>query len=53
MKLGIVVYSTDAEPLWNAFRLGVFALAQGDSVKAFLFGKGVECEGNMMRSRSM
>mgnify|MGYP001611792215 FL=1 len=44
MKLGIVVYSTDAETLWNAFRLGMFALTQGDSVKAFLLGKGVECE---------
>jgi len=44
MKLGIIVYSTDAETLWNAFRLGVFALAQGDSVKAFLLGRGVECE---------
>jgi uncharacterized protein involved in oxidation of intracellular sulfur len=44
MKLGIVVYSTDAETVWNAFRLGVFALKQGDSVRAFLLAKGVECE---------
>lgn len=44
MKLGIVVYSTDAETVWNAFRLGVFALKQGDMVKAFLLAKGVECE---------
>lgn len=34
MNLGMVVYSTDAEMLWNAFRLGMFALTQGDSVKA-------------------
>ena len=46
MKLGIVAYSTDAEALWNAFRLGVFALKQGDKVKAFLFARGVECEGH-------
>lgn len=44
MKLGIVVYSTDAETVWNAFRLGVFALKQGDAVRVFLLAKGVECE---------
>lgn len=44
MKLGIVIYSTDAESVWNAFRLGAFALNQGDQVQAFLLAKGVECE---------
>lgn len=44
MKLGIVISSNDAETAWNAFRFGVFALKQGDSVKVFLLGKGVECE---------
>ena len=44
MKLGIVIYSTDAETVWNAFRLGVFSLKQGDEVKTFLLAKGVECE---------
>src|SRR3972149_7421512 len=44
MKLGIVIYSADSETVWNGFRLGVFALKQGDQVKAFLLGKGVECE---------
>lgn len=44
MKLGIVVYSTDAETVWNAFRLGVFALNAGDEVKVFLLASGVECE---------
>lgn len=44
MKLGIVIYSDNAENVWNAFRLGVFALKQGDSVKTFLLAKGVECE---------
>jgi len=44
MKLGIVIYTTDAETAWNGFRLGVFALKQGDQVKAFLMAKGVECE---------
>jgi len=44
MKLGIVIYTTDAEMAWNAFRLGVFALKEGDQVKVFLLAKGVECE---------
>jgi len=42
MKLGIVIYTTDAETAWNAFRLGVFALDRGDSAKAFLLASGVE-----------
>ena len=44
MKLGIVIYSTDAETVWNAFRLGNFALKEGDKVKVFLLAKGVECD---------
>lgn len=44
MKLGLVIYSTDAETLWNGFRLGVFALKAGDSVRAFLLAKGVEAD---------
>lgn len=44
LKLGIVIYSTDAETVWNAFRFGAFALKQGDSVKVFLLAKGVDCE---------
>jgi len=44
MKLGIVIYSNDAETVWNAFRLGNLALQEGDEVNVFLLGKGVECE---------
>ena len=44
MKLGLVIYSNDAETVWNAFRLGVFALKKGDAVQVFLIAKGVECE---------
>jgi uncharacterized protein involved in oxidation of intracellular sulfur len=44
MKLGLIIYSTDPETVWNGFRLGVFALKQGDQVKAFLLAKGVECQ---------
>jgi uncharacterized protein involved in oxidation of intracellular sulfur len=45
MKLGIVIYSADAETVWNAFRLAVFALGEGDTVRVFLLAKGVEAEG--------
>lgn len=44
MRLGIVIYSNDAEMVWNAFRLSVFSLKQKDEVRVFLLGKGVECE---------
>lgn len=45
MKVGIIISSNDAETVWNAFRLGNFALDKGDEVRVFLLGKGVECEG--------
>ncbi len=42
MKIGIVISSNDAETAWNALRYGNFALDQGDEVKVFFMGKGVE-----------
>src|SRR3989339_1234684 len=44
MKLGIVIYSNDAETVGNAFRLANFSLKEGDAVKIFLIAKGVEYE---------
>lgn len=44
MKLGIVIYSSDPETVWNAFRFGNFSRKEGDEVKVFLLAKGVECE---------
>jgi len=44
MKIGIIVYSKDPETVWNAFRFANFALKEGDEIKVFLLGKGVECE---------
>ncbi|MGZ5502782.1 MAG: DsrE family protein [Halobacteriota archaeon] len=44
MKIGIIIYSNDPESVWNAFRLGNYAIKEGDEVKAFLSGKGVESE---------
>ena len=45
MKLGIIISQTNPETVWNAYRLGTFALKQGDSVRTFLLGMGVESEG--------
>lgn len=44
VKLGIVVYSNEAETVFNAFRLGIFSAQKNDSVKIFLLAKGVESE---------
>ena len=44
MEIGIVIYSDDSETVWNAFRVGNFAVKEGDEVKVFLLGRGVECE---------
>lgn len=44
MRLGIIIYSNDAETILNAFRLANFSLKEGDAVKIFLLAKGVEYE---------
>ena len=44
MKLGIVIYSNEAEVVWNAFRLANFSLGEKDEVAIFLLAKGVEYE---------
>ena len=44
MKLALVLSTTECETLFNAFRLGNFALDSGDSVRVFLLGKAVEIE---------
>ena len=46
MKLGVVLYSNDPETVYQAFRLGIYALGQGDSVNMFLLAKGVEIRGD-------
>ena len=40
--LGIVIYSNDAETVWNALRLANFSESKGETVAIFLLGKGVE-----------
>lgn len=48
-SIGIVIYSNDAETVWNAIRFANFSKNQGDSVSIFLLGKGVELE-NLAKS---
>lgn len=40
MKLAMVIYSNEPETVWNAFRLGVQALGQGDQVGNLSAGSG-------------
>ena len=44
MKIAIIISSTNSETNWNAFRLANFCLQQGDEVKVFLIGEGVDYE---------
>lgn len=44
MKLGIILSQTDPETVFNGLRLANFGLKQGDTVKVFLLGKGVELD---------
>ncbi len=44
MKLGIVITHTDPETVFNTLRLASYSLQQGDVVRIFLSGKGVEID---------
>jgi uncharacterized protein involved in oxidation of intracellular sulfur len=44
MKLGIVITQTDPESVFNALRLALYSLQQGDKVRIFLSGRGVEID---------
>mgnify|MGYP000913141245 CR=1 FL=1 len=44
MKLGIVITQTDPETVFNALRLALYSIEQGDGVRIFLSGKGVEID---------
>lgn len=43
-SIGIVIYSNDAETVFNALRFANFSKNQGDTVIIFLLGKGVELD---------
>ncbi len=44
MKLGIISTTVNAETVFNALRLGNYAIIEGDQVQVFLLGKGVELD---------
>lgn len=44
MKLGMIITQTDPETVFNALRLALYSLEQGDAVRIFLSGKGVEMD---------
>jgi len=44
MKLGMIITQTDPETVFNALRLAFYSLEQGDEVRIFLSGKGVEID---------
>jgi sulfur relay (sulfurtransferase) complex TusBCD TusD component (DsrE family) len=44
MKLGMIITQTDAETVFNALRLALYSLEQGDEVRLFVSGKGVEID---------
>jgi predicted peroxiredoxin len=44
MKLGMIITQTDAETVFNALRLALYSLQQGDEVRLFVSGKGVEID---------
>ena len=44
MKLGMIITQTDAETVFNALRLALYSLEQGDEVRIFLSGKGVDID---------
>lgn len=44
MKLGVIITHTEPETVFNALRLALYSLEQGDKVRIFLSGKGVEID---------
>jgi len=44
MKLGMIITQTEPETVFNALRLALYSLEQGDQVRIFLSGKGVEID---------
>lgn len=42
MHFAIIIYSNDAETVWNAFRFANTTLSHNNRVDVFLLGKGVE-----------
>jgi hypothetical protein len=50
-SVGMVIYSNDIETVWNALRLANYSKNQGDTVRIFLLGKGVELD-NLVKTNN-
>ena len=44
VKIGMIITRADPETVFNALRLALYALEQGDEVRIFLSGRGVEID---------
>jgi len=44
MKLGMIIPQSEPETVFNALPLAIYSLEQGDDVRIFLSGKGVEID---------
>lgn len=44
MKLGFIITQTDPETVFTALRLALLSIQQGDRVRIFLSGKGVDID---------
>ena len=44
MKLGIIITHPDPESVFNVLRLALYSLGEGDEVRIFLSGRGVEID---------
>lgn len=44
MKLGMIITQTEPETVFNALRLALYSLQQGDQVRISLSGKGVDID---------
>ena len=49
MKLGMIITQIEPETVFNALRLALYSLKQGDQVRIFLSGKGVEIDPSKTR----
>ncbi len=52
-SIGMVIYSNDVETVWNAFRLANYSKTQGDTVRIFLLGKGVEVDNLVKENKDL
>ena len=44
MKITVIIYSDDAETVWNGFRFATTSMVYDNDVTVFLLGKGIEAK---------